>query len=399
MPEITILKKFIEKRIDSVEKYRELGGLRGLELAKNRKKEDIVEEVKRSELRGRAGAGFSTGFKLEMGLLNFGREKYIICNADEGEVGTFKDRELLKNCPYLVLEGLCIAGLAIGAGQGYIYLRDEYTYMREDIEKAIQELERSVLQSLGLTFKIILRMGAGAYICGEETSLIESVEEKRGEPRLKPPFPPQAGLFQLPTIIINVETLSNLPWIMVNGAEAFSQIGTEKSKGTKLFSVSGDVKNPGVYELPMGVKLRVLIEEYAGAENVKAVQVGGASGRIVAGDDLDRSLCFEDVLGAGGVIVFDKSRSMVESMRETMAFFMEESCGKCTPCREGNWVLHEILDRMCRGKGRNGDIQEMREIASAMMDTAFCGLGTTAPTSLLDSLDLFEEEFNLALAV
>ncbi len=334
-----------------------------------------------------------------MGLLNFGREKYIICNADEGEVGTFKDRELLKNCPYLVLEGLCIAGLAIGAGQGYIYLRDEYTYMREDIEKAIQELERSVLQSLGLTFKIILRMGAGAYICGEETSLIESVEEKRGEPRLKPPFPPQAGLFQLPTIIINVETLSNLPWIMVNGAEAFSQIGTEKSKGTKLFSVSGDVKNPGVYELPMGVKLRVLIEEYAGAENVKAVQVGGASGRIVAGDDLDRSLCFEDVLGAGGVIVFDKSRSMVESMRETMAFFMEESCGKCTPCREGNWVLHEILDRMCRGKGRNGDIQEMREIASAMMDTAFCGLGTTAPTSLLDSLDLFEEEFNLALAV
>jgi NADH:ubiquinone oxidoreductase subunit F (NADH-binding) len=271
--------------------------------------------------------------------------------------------------------------------------------MKEYVEKAILDVEHSVLKSSGFTFEINLRIGAGAYICGEETSLIESVEEKRGEPRLKPPFPPQAGLFQSPTIILNVETLSNLPWIMVNGADAFLKIGTEKSRGTKLFSVSGDVKNPGVYELPMGVKLRVLVEEYAGAENVKAVQVGGASGRIVAGNDLDRSLCFEDVLGAGAVIVFDESRSMVRSMCETMAFFMEESCGKCTPCREGNWVLHEILDRMCSGRGRNGDIQEMREIASAMIDTAFCGLGTTAPTSLLDSLDLFEDEFKGAVAV
>jgi NADH-quinone oxidoreductase subunit F len=394
-----ILKKYIEKRVNSIEEYRGLGGLKGLEQTKHRKKEEIVEEIKRSELRGRAGAGFSTGFKLEMGLLNFGLEKYVICNADEGEVGTFKDRELLKNCPYLVLEGLIIAGLAIGAKKGYVYLRDEYTYMKEYVEKAILDVEHSVLKSSGFTFEINLRIGAGAYICGEETSLIESVEEKRGEPRLKPPFPPQAGLFQSPTIILNVETLSNLPWIMVNGADAFLKIGTEKSRGTKLFSVSGDVKNPGVYELPMGVKLRVLVEEYAGAENVKAVQVGGASGRIVAGNDLDRSLCFEDVLGAGAVIVFDESRSMVRSMCETMAFFMEESCGKCTPCREGNWVLHEILDRMCSGRGRNGDIQEMREIASAMIDTAFCGLGTTAPTSLLDSLDLFEDEFKGAVAV
>ena len=390
-----ILGKYIENKIESLNEYKNLGGLKGLDKSKTLKPAGIIDEIKRSELRGRAGAGFPTGFKLELGIENTELNRWIICNADEGEMGAFKDRELLTKCPYMVLEGLAIAGLAIGAQKGYIYLRDEYSYLTNRLERAIEEFEKSGV--LEKPFSIELKIGAGAYICGEETALIESVEEKRGEPRLKPPFPPQSGLFNKPTIIINVETLANIPWIMANGAQAFSNIGTEKSKGTKLFSVSGDAKNPGVYELTMGASLRELVYNCAGAENVKFVQVGGASGRIISGDNLDRYLCFEDVIGAGAVIVFDNSRNVVETMREVMLFFREESCGKCTPCREGNWVIHEILDRMCRGEGKKSDIRSLRDVSSTMIDTAFCGLGFTAPTSLLDSLDLFEEEFKNVL--
>jgi NADH:ubiquinone oxidoreductase subunit F (NADH-binding) len=390
-----ILGEYIKTKIESLADYRKLGGFEALEKAKNLEPEDIIDEIKRSELRGRAGAGFPAGFKLELGTQNKEDDRRIICNADEGEMGAFKDRELLTKCPFLVLEGLTIAGLAIGARKGYIYLRDEYSYFREQLESAIREVEES--GALQKPFAIELRLGAGAYICGEETALIESVEGKRGEPRLKPPFPPQSGLFNLPTIIINVETLANIPWIITNGARAFSKIGTEKSKGTKLFSVSGDVKNPGVYELPMGAPLRELVCDLAGAENVKFIQVGGASGRIISSDDLDRALCFEDVIGAGAVIVFNETRSAVEAMREVMLFFMEESCGKCTPCREGNWVIHEILDRMSRGEGRKSDIRSLKDVSAAMIDTAFCGLGFTAPTSLLDSLALFGDEFQAAV--
>jgi NADH-quinone oxidoreductase subunit F len=390
-----ILGKYIKEKIENLTNYREIGGFKAIEKAKNLEPKEIIEEIKRSELRGRAGAGFPAGFKLELGTLNKEADRWIICNADEGEMGAFKDRELLTKCPYLVLEGLIIAGLAIGARKGYIYLRDEYSYVREQLETAIEEVEKSGV--LEKSFPIELRIGAGAYICGEETALIESVEGKRGEPRLKPPFPPQSGLFNLPTIIINVETLATIPWIIANGAQAFLKIGTEKSKGTKLFSISGDVKNPGVYELPMGALLSELVYDLAGAENVKFVQVGGASGRIIRGDNLDRALCFEDVIGAGAVIVFDESRNAVETMREVMLFFVEESCGKCTPCREGNWVIHEILDRMSSGNGRKSDIQSLRDVSSAMIDTAFCGLGFTAPTSLLDSLALFEYEFQAAV--
>jgi NADH:ubiquinone oxidoreductase subunit F (NADH-binding) len=386
-----ILGKYIEKKVESLKEYKNLGGLKGLEKAKNLEATGIIEEIKRSELRGRAGAGFPAGFKLELGYQNKELNRWIICNADEGEMGAFKDRELLTKCPYMVLEGLTIAGRAVGAQKGYIYLRDEYSYLHGRLQRAIEELEKSGV--LEKPFSIELKIGAGAYICGEETALIESVEEKRGEPRLKPPFPPQSGLFNKPTIIINVETLANIPWIIANGAQAFSNIGTEKSKGTKLFSVSGDVKNPGVYELPMGASLLELVYDCAGAENVKFVQVGGASGRIISGDNLNRKLCFEDVIGAGAVIVFNNSRNVVETMREVMLFFREESCGKCTPCREGNWVIHEILDRMSKIEGRKSDIRTLKDVSSAMIDTAFCGLGFTAPTSLLDSLTLFEDEF------
>ncbi len=390
-----IFGKYIEKKIESLKEYKNLGGLKGLEKAKNLEAIQIIEEIKKSELRGRGGAGFPTGFKLELGYQNKEVNRWIICNADEGEMGAFKDRELLTKCPYMVLEGLTIAGLAVGAQKGYIYLRDEYTYFSGRLEKAIEELNKSGM--VEKPFPIELKIGAGAYICGEETALIESIEEKRGEPRQKPPFPPQSGLFNLPTIIINVETVANIPWIITNGAQAFSKIGTEKSKGTKLFSVSGDVKNPGVYELPMGASLRQLVYDCAGAQNVKFVQVGGASGKVVRGDNLDRALCFEDIIGAGAAIVFDNTRNVVETMREVMLFFMEESCGKCTPCREGNWVIHAILDRMSRGQGKKSDIQSLRDVSETMIDTSFCGLGLAAPTGLLDSLALFEDEFQAAL--
>jgi NADH:ubiquinone oxidoreductase subunit F (NADH-binding) len=396
-----IFKKFIAKKISTVEDYRKLGGIEALLMASRMENGEIVEEIKKSGLRGRGGAGFPTGLKWEMvtGLKwELGREskdseKYVVCNADEGEVGAFKDRAILENCPYLPLEGLVIAGLAIGSNKGYLYLRDEYQYMHESIQGAIEEIEKTVLQPNNISFSTTLREGAGAYICGEETSMIESLEEKRGEPRLKPPYPPQSGLFGKPTIINNVETISNVPWIIREGAEAFSRIGTEMSNGTKLFSVSGDVKNPGVYELTMGEKLRDLVTDYAGAEDIKAIQLGGASGRIIAGNDLDRSLCFEDVLGSGAVIVLDNSRSIVHAIYDTMSFFMEESCGKCTPCREGNYVITELLKKILKGRGCERDLLTLREISTAMMDTSFCGLGIAAPRGLLDSLKLFEDEY------
>ena len=393
-----ILKKYITRKTESLDAYRALGGLTALQKAAGLGRKTIIDEIKKSQLRGRAGAGFPTGFKLEMAEQVQEPEKFVICNADEGEVGTFKDRELLKNCPYLVLEGMMIAGLAVGARQGYMYLRTEYSYLIDDIRRAIEEMEEEALSLGKCDFRLELFVGAGAYICGEETALIESIEQRRGEPRLKPPYPTNSGLFGKPTLIINVETLSNLPWIIVNGSEAFSSIGTEMSKGTKLFSVSGDVRRPGVYELPLGTSLRVLVIDKACANDVKAVQIGGASGRIVAGDDLERLLCFEDVLGAGGVVVFNSSRNMVEMMRENMAFFLHESCGKCIPCREGNYVINRLLSRICDGDGSEGDLTMIREIAASMGDSSLCGLGISAPTGLLDTLQLFEPEFREAIS-
>ena len=393
-----ILEKFIKNKTESLDAYRALGGLTGLQMAAGMERKTIVDEIKNSQLRGRAGAGFPTGFKLEMAEQVREREKFVICNADEGEVGTFKDREILKNCPYLVLEGMMITGLAVGAQQGYLYLRSEYSYMIADIRRVIEEMVEAAPKLGTGDFRLELFVGAGAYICGEETALIESIEQRRGEPRLKPPYPTYEGLFGKPTVIINVETLSNLPWIMVNGSEAFSSIGTEMSKGTKLFSVSGDVRKPDVYELPLGTSLKVLVIDKACADDVKAVQIGGASGRIVAGNDLDRLLCFEDVLGAGGVVVFNSSRSMVEMMRENMAFFLHESCGKCIPCREGTYVINGLLSRICDGSGGERDLTMIREIADSMGDSSLCGLGISAPTGLLDTMQLFEPEFRQAVS-
>jgi NADH:ubiquinone oxidoreductase subunit F (NADH-binding) len=283
-----------------------------------------------------------------------------------------------------------MAGYAIGADMGYIYLRAEYQYLNDSLVKAIsQAREKGFLDD----FDITIRQGAGAYVCGEESALMDSIEGKRGEVRYRPPFPPTKGLWDQPTVINNVETLMNIPQIMLNGAGWFNDMGTERSKGTKVFSVSGDVSKPGVYEMVLGSPLRELVEGLAGAERVKAIQIGGATGRIVPYDMMDSPLSFEDVLGAGAITVFDESRDMVDIVHKTLQFLAEESCGKCTPCREGTEVMAGILERFVRGEGNERDIKEMERLSQAMMLSALCGLGQAAPNPVLDSLQYFRGEY------
>jgi len=356
--------------------------------------QQVTEEIKTSGLRGRGGAGFPTGLKWELAGKASGNHKYVICNADEGEVGTFKDRYILERDPFSLVEAMAIAGHAIGAQKGYIYLRAEYHYLLDLLENAItQTRKKGFLTRQGTSFDIEVREGAGAYICGEETALMESIEGRRGEVRYRPPFPPSQGLWGQPTVIDNVETLMNIPPIILRGAEWFSQMGTEQSKGTKVFSVSGDVQKPGVYELVMGSSLRELVEELALAKDTKMVQVGGASGRIIPYAKIDTPLAFETVLGAGAVIVFNQSRDVIDIMCKTMEFFAEESCGKCSPCREGTQAMLEILSRFSKGQGSGKDMETMKELANAMMLTSLCGLGQAAPNSVVDTLEHFTDEY------
>ena len=355
---------------------------------------EVVEEVKRSGLRGRGGGGFPTGLKWGQTAQSSGERKYIICNASEGEVGAFKDRYILERDPFTLIEGMAIAGYAVGASKAYIYLRSEYAYLVALLMSAVAQVkQKGLLGIAGHPFEIELRPGTGGYVCGEETAMMESLEGRRGEPRVRPPFPPSQGLLGLPTLINNVETLMNIPWIVVNGGDGFSEMGTPESQGTKVFSVSGDVKRPGVYELEMGSSLRELVEELAGASDVKMVQVGGASGRIVPADKLDLSLSYETVLGPGPVTVFDRSRDVVDIMCRTMEFFAEESCGKCAPCREGTQAMVETLARITDGKGVRKDLKALEELSSAMMLTSSCGLGQAAPFSIVDSLRYFSHEY------
>ena len=326
--------------------YIDRDGFKALKKALKLPPEQLIGEIKASGLRGRGGAGFPCGLKWELAGKAPGDEKYVICNADEGEVGTFKDRYILENDPFSLIEGIAIAGYAIGARKAYIYLRAEYHFLLGLLERAIaQSKKRGFLKYLDIE----IRQGAGAYVCGEESALMDSIEGKRGEVRYRPPFPPTSGLWGKPTIINNVETLMNVPRIVLNGAEWFEQMGTERSKGTKVFSVSGDVKNPGVYELVLGSSLKELVEGLAGAKKVQAVQVGGATGRIIPADKLDTPLSFETILGAGAITVFDKSRDIIDIVYRTLEFLAEESCGKCAPCREGTEAMVEILERFCKG--------------------------------------------------
>lgn len=391
MPEKRVVLKNCEViSPNRIRTYLARDGFKALAKAREMTQEQVIEEIKASGLRGRGGAGFPCGLKWELAKNAPGDQKYVICNADEGEVGTFKDRYILQNDPFTLIEAMAIAGYAIGAKKSYIYLRAEYHYLLNSLLKAIGQARKQAF--LG-SFDIDIREGAGAYVCGEESALMDSIEGKRGEVRYRPPFPPTKGLWGKPTIINNVETLMNIPQIILNGAPWFSQMGTERSKGTKVFSVSGDVKKPGVYELVLGSSLRELVEDLAMAEKPKVIQVGGATGRILPSSMIDTPLSFETILGAGAITVFNESRDVVDIVHKTLEFLAEESCGKCAPCREGTEALAEILGRFSRGEGESRDITILEQLSQAMMLSSLCGLGQAAPTSVMDSLQHFRDDY------
>ncbi len=374
-----------------LESYRARDGFSALaRVRREMSPEDVIGLVGDAGLRGRGGAGFPTGLKWRLARQAPGDEKFVICNADEGEVGTFKDRHIIQHDPFSLFEGVAIAGHAVGAAKGYIYLRAEYHYMLDAFREALAQVVRAGL--LG-EFVIEIREGAGAYVCGEESALMDSIEGRRGEVRYRPPFPPDHGLWQQPTVIDNVETLMNVPRIVEHGAAWFAAIGTEKSKGTKVFSVSGDVARPGVYELVMGSPLRELVVDLAGGNDIKMVQIGGSTGRLVPADELDTPLAFEGVLGAGAVTVFNASRSVIEVTLRNLEFLTEESCGKCVPCREGTSAMTDILARFKAGSGREVDIETLERLAETMQLAALCGLGQAAPIPVTDSLRLFRAEY------
>ncbi len=375
----------------------EYGPYRALEKARGMAPEDVIAWVKESGLFGRGGAAFPTGLKWEGAARAPGTPKFVVCNADESEPGTFKDRVLLVDDPHSVLEGLAIAAYAIGARKGYIYLRGEYPYAATVLERALAEARAAGY--LGQDFDVELRVGAGAYVCGEETALFESIEGKRGFPRVKPPYPTTHGLFGKPTVINNVETLCNVPWIVLHGPAAYRAIGTEKSPGSKLFCVSGDVRRPGLYELPFGLPLREVLQ-MAGAEGEpRAVLIGGAAGVFVPPDLFDVPLTLEDLsaagltMGSGVIMVFNQERDLRAILLRIAEFFVHESCGKCYPCQMGTQRQLEILRRVVEGRTMPGDVERLVDVGWTMTDASLCGLGQTAAMAVLSALRLWPELF------
>lgn len=367
-----------------------------LQKAFKMKPNEIALEIRKSNIRGRGGAGFSTGTKWMLCGAASDDKKYVICNADEGEPGTFKDREILTRQFKKMITGMIIAGYSIGSDEGIIYLRGEYRWMLPQIEKELEELKKENvlgenILNTGFTFDIHVILGAGAYVCGEETALIESIEGKRGEPRNKPPYPVNQGLHNKPTLVNNVETYCAVVHIVENGAEWFKSFGTEESSGTKLFSVSGDVEKPGVYEFELGTPLRKILEA-AGAKNPKAVQVGGASGRTVKEDEFDLPVAFEALPPGGSIIVIGKERKMIDVLENFMAFFEEESCGQCTYCREGNYQLLKGVKKLKRNELTQKELNNLIELAKLMKVGSKCGLGQTAPNPFLDITEKFGDE-------
>jgi len=371
-----------------------------LEKAQKMKPEEVVAEIKASGLVGRGGAAFPTGIKWEGAAKATAEQKYVICNADESEPGTFKDRILLLDDPHRTIEGMCIAAYAIGASQGYIYVRGEYPYILPVLENALSEARQAGY--LGPHFEIELRLGAGAYICGEETALFESIEGKRGFPRVKPPFPTTHGLFGKPTVINNVETLCNVPLIIAQGSSEYRKIGTEKSPGPKLFCVSGDVTQPGLYEVPFGVTLRELLDMAGGvasSRDLQAVLFGGAAGAFATSQHLDVKMTFEDLraaglpLGSGVVMIFDETRDMRLVLKELGHFFAHESCGKCYPCQMGTQRQKEILERIANKEVMSGDLIRLQDVGWTMTDASLCGLGQTAASAVLSAIKLWPELF------
>ncbi|HOF03439.1 MAG TPA: NADH-quinone oxidoreductase subunit NuoF, partial [Atribacterota bacterium] len=370
--------------------------------------QQVIDEIKKSGLRGRGGAGFPTGLKWEFAAKAPGTQKYILCNADEGDPGAFMDRSMLEGDSYSVLEAMMIGGYAIGANQGYIYVRAEYPLAIERLNIAIREMKKHNLLGenifgTGFNFDVEIRMGAGAFVCGEETALMHSIEGKRGEPRPRPPFPANQGLFQVPTVLNNVETLANIPYIILYGAENFASVGTEKSKGTKVFALAGNINNTGLIEVPIGITLGEIVYNIGGGipgnKKFKAVQIGGPSGGCIPAQHLNAVVDYESlkalgaIMGSGGLIVMDEDTCMVDIARYFMEFIQDESCGKCTPCREGTRVMLEILTRICEGKGKMEDLDTLEELSHRIGDTALCGLGQTAPNPVLSTLKYFRHEY------
>jgi len=381
----------------SLEKYGEYAGLKK---AQGMTPEAVIAEVKASGLVGRGGAAFPVGIKWEGAAKAEGSPKYVICNADESEPGTFKDRVLMIDDPHRVIEGMCIAAYAVGASQGYIYIRGEYPYIVPVLENALNEARAAGY--LNNQFDIEVRVGAGAYICGEETALFESIEGKRGFPRIKPPFPTTFGVFGKPTIINNVETLCTVPMILAQGSAEYRKLGTEKSPGSKLFCVSGDVEQTGVYEVPFGVALRELLDMAGGVKGgkqLKAVLFGGAAGAFATSENLDVKMTFEDLraaglpLGSGVVMVFDETRDMRSVLQSLGHFFAHESCGKCYPCQMGTQRQKEILDRVANGKMVEGDFERLEDVGWTMTDASLCGLGQTAASAVLSAMKLWPDLF------
>jgi NADH-quinone oxidoreductase subunit F len=392
-----------------IEDYLVAGGYRALAKALvEMAPEQVLEEVKRSGLRGRGGAGFPTGVKWELCRKAAGETKYIICNADEGDPGAFQDRGLIEGNPHSILEGMIIGAYAIGASQGFIYIRNEYPLAVELIRLAVQQareyglLGENILDS-GFSFDVEIQLGAGAFVCGEETALMASIEGRIGEPRPRPPYPAQAGLWGMPTNINNVKTWAWVPHIINHGADWFAGMGTEKSKGTTIFSVVGKIKNTGLVEVPMGITLRRLIEDIGGGvsngSKLKAVQTGGPSGGCIPESmwhlpvDYDSLREAGSIMGSGGMIVMDENTCMVDIARYFLNFTKFESCGKCTACREGVQRMYEVLDYITRGYGEEGDIQLLEEIGQAVKAGSLCGLGQTAPNPVLTTIRYFRDEY------
>ncbi|MDD3173475.1 MAG: NADH-quinone oxidoreductase subunit NuoF [Herbinix sp.] len=370
--------------------------------------DQVIQSILDSGLRGRGGGGFPTGLKWKLAKGNDADQKYVCCNADEGDPGAFMDRSVLEGDPHVVLEAMAIAGYAIGATQGYIYVRAEYPIAVERLKIAIGQAREYGLLGKNIfgsdfDFDVDIRLGAGAFVCGEETALMTSIEGNRGEPRPRPPFPAQKGLFQKPTILNNVETYANIPQIILNGPEWFASMGTEKSKGTKVFALGGKINNTGLVEIPMGTSLRTVIDEIGGGipngKKFKAAQTGGPSGGCIPAEhfdipiDYDNLISIGSMMGSGGLIVMDEDNCMVDIAKFFLEFTVDESCGKCTPCRIGTKRLHEMLEKITNGQGTMEDLKKMEDLCYYIKDNALCGLGQTAPNPVLSTLRFFRDEY------
>ena len=417
LDELTFYKK--QKRIalkncgvidpENIDEYIAFDGYKALEkVLFSMSQDEVIKTVTDSGLKGRGGAGFLTGKKWEFTKIAQGDQKYVVCNADEGDPGAFMDRSILEGDPHCVLEAMMIAGFAVGANKGYIYVRAEYPIAVKRFQKAIDDArEYGILGEniwgTNFSFDCEVRLGAGAFVCGEETALLESIEGRRGQPRLKPPFPANAGLFQKPTLINNVETYANITKIILNGSEWYSSIGTENSKGTKVFALGGNVVNTGLVEVPMGTTLREIIFDIGGGipngRKFKAAQTGGPSGGCITTENLDTPIDYDSLkaigsmMGSGGLIVMDDSKCMVNLAKFYLGFTVDESCGKCTPCRIGTKRLLEMLEKITDGKGEEGDLEKIEDLCRNICNASVCGLGQTAPNPVISTLRYFRSEY------